>query len=545
MQSLPKRFQFLNSLASIFLLLITGIHTYQFFNSQKTSNATLELNIKKMAHNHHLMVSRVTSLILSNASYLGDRKKQIEESIVDIRSQMDTAFFTVVNHPNAGKLRSKYERFKKLNQDILENLNSVSTLSKQALWLDWLRVSEELSQSLAEIQVHASSVNALEDNVQSKLVYLNWTLCIIGILLLVSFTRSKIQRFLEQFEVLVDTISHDALWITDKANAVHDSSKKLTGSAQLQSNAIAETVSSMEEMTAMIGQTAQNANRSLEVSETGKLSAERGSQVIQKMYSAMEEIESSSSKLVGIVQIINEIKNKTKIINDIVFETRLLSFNASIEAARAGTYGKGFAVVAEEVGKLAAISGKAAEEISRLLQSSVTDVAQVVQNTQEKVRVGRTVSNECESAFGSMRESLENIRQTVKSIATASQEQALGVKQANSAMAQMDTLTQNNSQSAESLLQYAKELDDRADSLKTTLGDIKELLGDESTSYTTKSKPSKPTSGQSSPPPLKKFANPEQDLNQFIQDLEGKSKKEDKKEEEDVSRSDSRWNAAA
>ena len=74
---------------------------------------------------------------------------------------------------------------------------------------------------------------------------------------------------------------------------------------------------------------------------------------------------------------IKSIEEKTKVINDIVFQTKLLSFNASVEAARAGEQGKGFAVVAEEVGNLATMSGTSAEEISKLLESSISHIESI------------------------------------------------------------------------------------------------------------------------------------------------------------------------
>ncbi|MHA0111674.1 methyl-accepting chemotaxis protein, partial [Klebsiella pneumoniae] len=80
--------------------------------------------------------------------------------------------------------------------------------------------------------------------------------------------------------------------------------------------------------------------------------------------------EDANSQLQSISNIIGEISAKTNIINDIVFKTQLLSFNASIEAARAGQHGRGFAVVAEEVGNLAQMSGNAAKEIRALLEDS-------------------------------------------------------------------------------------------------------------------------------------------------------------------------------
>ncbi len=131
--------------------------------------------------------------------------------------------------------------------------------------------------------------------------------------------------------------------------------------------------------------------------------------MIHRLGTAMDEISQANTKLQSIVSLIEEIRNKTKVINDIVFETRLLSFNASIEAARAGVHGKGFAVVAEEVGKLASMSGKAADEIRALLETSTQEVDRAVKQTSDRVSLGKTASSECQAAFGDMYGTLEKI----------------------------------------------------------------------------------------------------------------------------------------
>lgn len=102
---------------------------------------------------------------------------------------------------------------------------------------------------------------------------------------------------------------------------------------------------------------------------------------------AGREIGASARHFADIVKVIEEIGSKTKVINDIVFQTKILSFNASVEAARAGEHGKGFTVVAEEVGKLAAMSGVAAHEIGELLSGSIQKVDAIVKDTQTKVKI--------------------------------------------------------------------------------------------------------------------------------------------------------------
>src|SRR6202007_2185187 len=99
----------------------------------------------------------------------------------------------------------------------------------------------------------------------------------------------------------------------------------------------------------------------------------------------MDQIKQSNEKVADIVKVISEIGNKTKVINDIVFQTKLLSFNASVEAARAGEHGRGFAGVCRGVGNLAEMSGKSAKEISSLLEESVSRVETMVAETRQTV----------------------------------------------------------------------------------------------------------------------------------------------------------------
>ena len=176
----------------------------------------------------------------------------------------------------------------------------------------------------------------------------------------------------------------------------------------------------------------------------------------------MNQVNETNKEIENIVKIINEIGAKTKVINDIVFQTKLLSFNASVEAARAGEQGKGFAVVAEEVGNLAAMSGTAALEITNMLDGSIKAVETIVRGSKEKigklilngkdkVEAGTRVAHECEEVLSEIVNSVASVSKMVIEISTASQEQAQGVYEITKAIAQLDKVTQQNtSNSAES-----------------------------------------------------------------------------------------------
>lgn len=306
--------------------------------------------------------------------------------------------------------------------------------------------------------------------------WLSGALVALNILIALVLAGIIITRLVKSLRRLILEVTEEAAQLSGAAGEINSASQELSERTTEQAAAIEETAASMEEMAAMLGQTSQQSQKSLQISEQGHAQAQKGQQVIIRLADAMEEIHSSNQRLEDIVKLIEEITKRTRVINEIVFETRLLSFNASIEAARAGAHGKGFAVVAEEVGKLAAMSGKAADEIRTLLDSSNTEVSKVVRATQERVQVGKQVSSECEIAFSEMDRTLNEIGEAVRIIATAAKEQEGAISQTNKAMGEMDKVTQMNSHSAEKLAAQSRRMSEGAAGLNRSILDVRQLV---------------------------------------------------------------------
>jgi len=179
----------------------------------------------------------------------------------------------------------------------------------------------------------------------------------------------------------------------------------------------------MDQMTGTVRHNAENASQANQLAIAARDQAEKGGAVVSRAIDAMSSINEASRRIVDIISVID----------DIAFQTNLLALNAAVEAARAGEQGRGFAVVASEVRNLAGRSATAAKEIKTLIQASV---ARVDQGSQLVAQSGETL--------GQIVGAIKRLSDIVGEIASASQEQSVGIDQVNKAVVQLDELTQQN-----------------------------------------------------------------------------------------------------
>jgi methyl-accepting chemotaxis protein len=219
--------------------------------------------------------------------------------------------------------------------------------------------------------------------------------------------------------------------MTGAAVQVSATSQVLSQGTGEQAASVEETTSSLEEMSASIGQNAENARLTERMAVAGAQNAETCGRSVGETVTAMKAI-----------------AQKTTIVEDIAYQTNLLALNAAIEAERAGEHGRGFAVVASEVRKLAERSQKAAAEIGTLATGSV-EVAE---------RSGKLLSE--------LVPTIQKTADLVQDVNAASQEQAGAVGQINKAMGLVDQVTQRNASASEELASTAEEMRSHAESLQ-------------------------------------------------------------------------------
>lgn len=325
----------------------------------------------------------------------------------------------------------------------------------------------------------------------------------IGALLALFVASLMIRAPLRRMKNVSDRLVSDSAEVGAAVSQIFAVSQDLSTASAQQGASVQETMASIEEIKAMVQTTASSAGESEQASAQSKSSAEKGRAIVAEMVNSMKAINDSNDsvsaavnagnlKISEIVEVIRQIGAKTKVINDIVFQTKLLSFNASVEAARAGEHGKGFAVVAEEVGNLAAMSGHAAKEISELLDDSIGKVEDIVQETkvtveqlmgsaQTNVSGGMQIAKRCEEMLGEIVGSSTSVSNMIGSIASASGEQSKGINEISKAMVQIDQSAQVGSTSAENCATAAEQLSIKVKDLRAASAALRLVIDGQKT----------------------------------------------------------------
>lgn len=282
--------------------------------------------------------------------------------------------------------------------------------------------------------------------------------------------------------------------LTGASINVAAASTELSTGITEQAAALQETASAVDEINAVIIKNVDSSKRSETLATTSFDNAARGQAAVGSMISSinsinegtneiMAEVTRSNKKISEIVEVIAEIGTKTKVINDIVFQTKLLSFNASVEAARAGEHGKGFTVVAKEVGDLARMSGVASDEISVLLDDSIQKVQNIVNETKNniealvgkskaKVDSGIEIAQQGADILSQIVTNVSTVRNVVSEIAVASDEQAHGISEIAKAISQLDLVTQQNSRATHQTSVASEQLRAQSEDLKELINGL-------------------------------------------------------------------------
>jgi len=229
--------------------------------------------------------------------------------------------------------------------------------------------------------------------------------------------------------------------IVTGATQVAAGSMDLSQRTEAQAANLEQTAASLEQITSNVTQTADTARRASQMAQQASSAAVQGGEVVGKVVNTMTDITGSSHKMSEIIGVID----------GIAFQTNILALNAAVEAARAGEAGRGFAVVAGEVRSLAQRSAEAAREIKGLIQASIANV-----------EAGSQLVDAAGKAMDDIVSQVNHVSQLINDMSSATVEQSGGIQQINTAVAQMDQMTQQNAALVEESSAAAASLQNQA-----------------------------------------------------------------------------------
>lgn len=265
----------------------------------------------------------------------------------------------------------------------------------------------------------------------------------------------SIKTIAKPIESIIADLQHGSRELRSAAGQVASSSQALAQGATEQAASLEESAASLEEISAASKHNAENSKQANILAEEVKSAANQGTKSMSEMAVAIDKIKKSAEETALIV----------KVIDEIAFQTNLLALNAAVEAARAGDAGKGFAVVAEEVRTLAQRSASAAKDSA------------------EKIKQSRDLADNGVEVTGQVAKSLENVNinavrssDLMKEIAAASSEQTTGINHVNTAVTELDKVTQQNSAAAEESSAAAEELTAQAATLDEVVSALSRLV---------------------------------------------------------------------
>jgi len=347
---------------------------------------------------------------------------------------ISTAFYDISRSRKSGRFSSKPET-------LVKSYNSFDAAVTKEIGNEILSLQKEIAQQVSSAYTSYAYLACLIAG-----------LCILLIALCLYLARDINRSFSSAVSELVSSADYVHL----AANQLSSSSQSMSADAFTSASSLEETVAHIEELASMVEGNAEKAVQANDLATLSTDSARKGEVEIGGLLVSMKEIMESS----------RQVEEITKVIDEIAYQTNLLSLNAAVEAARAGEHGKGFAVVADAVRNLAQRSAEAAKDIDSL-----------VKETRRKTEQGSELASSGEVVLKEIVKGSSDLAVLIKEISAESQNQSSRIKSVSETTTQLDEVTQANAIASEETALASEKLLEQSDSLKKVVSNLAAITG--------------------------------------------------------------------
>jgi len=397
-----------------------------------------------------------------------ESRKKVEDGILALRSEVLTnldEYKKLISDPKQKELYNQLEQAQGTYVAARAQMFDLGNAGKEDEALTYavanVRPAYQAYQDIVEKLVdfsfnQARSSSETSQTAAKRANLLTMSLSLAVIVLGVVFAATIVVGLSRVLTRVASSLRDGSNQVASAAGQVSAASQTLAEGASEQAASLEETCSSLEEMASMTKRNSENSEKANDLAKRARTAADKGAEDMVSMSAAMEAIKTSSDDIAKIIRTIDEI----------AFQTNILALNAAVEAARAGEAGMGFAVVADEVRNLAQRSAQAAKETASKIESAIGKTAQ-----------GVDISGKVGEALREIVAKVRQVDELVAEVTSASREQTQGITQINTAVAQMDKVTQSNAASAEESASAAEELNAQAETMKTSVAELLQLVG--------------------------------------------------------------------
>jgi CHASE3 domain sensor protein len=396
-----------------------------------------------------------SATVTQSKQLLRDQASRMEKALAEFRPLSDSAMLGSVD-----TLQAMLSAVERAHDDMMGYLDKQQFDAVQKTFDETVapRLRDIRSQAESLIKQENDRLNASAEAARGHYARVYWTIgiamilvfCAAGaLLIIINQTNGGLRN-------VAGEISKGAEQVAMAAAHVCGASQSLAQCSSEQAAALEETSASMEEMSSVTHKNTDNSRSTVGLMEESDKVVGAAERTVRELSVSMQEISASGEKITKVV----------KMIDDIAFQTKILSLNAAVEAARAGAAGAGFAVVAEQVGHLAQECAEAARS-----------TAEMIDDTVARVRDGGSKLGRAAEAIQEVVKHSARMRVLADEVNVGSQEQSKGIDEVSRAVAQMQQMTQKTAANAEETASAGQQLDSHAETLNRIVAKMHALVG--------------------------------------------------------------------